>query len=79
MSIRYFCDGCELELDIAGQSELIENDRLDWGKLKMTIYPGSLSVGKCSFSIDSLDYCKKCALKTFSVLQEEDFNPDIWE
>ena len=65
MSIRYFCDGCDLELDIAGQSELIENDRLDWGKLKMTIYPGALSVGKWSFSIDSLDYCKKCALNEY--------------
>ena len=79
MSIRYFCDGCDLELDIAGQSELIENDRLDWGKLKMTIYPGALSVGKWSFSIDSLDYCEKCALKKFPELQEDDFDAEIWE
>jgi hypothetical protein len=79
MSIKYFCDGCDVELDMCGQSELIDNDRLDWGKLRMTIYPGALSVGEWPFSIDSLDYCEKCALKKFPELQEDDFDAEIWE
>tara|TARA_R100000995_G_scaffold71494_1_gene40169 strand:+ start:351 stop:587 length:237 start_codon:yes stop_codon:yes gene_type:complete len=77
--IKYFCDSCDREIDLAGQSELIDNDRLDWGKKSMTIYPCALSIGEWPFSIESQDYCIECALKTFSVLQEEDFNPEIWE
>ena len=44
MSIKYFCDDCDIELDMTGASELIENDRLDWGELRMTIYPDALSL-----------------------------------
>ena len=78
MSIKYFCDGCDVELNMAGASELIENDRLDWGELRMTIYPDALSVGEWPFSIDSWDFCRKCALNKFPELQEDDFNPEIW-
>jgi len=76
--IKYFCDSCDLELDMAGQSELIDNDRLNWGKKNMTIYPNALSVGEWAFSIDSQDYCDKCALKEFPELQKDDFNVEVW-
>tara|TARA_R100001443_G_scaffold38631_1_gene52124 strand:+ start:770 stop:1006 length:237 start_codon:yes stop_codon:yes gene_type:complete len=77
--IKYFCDDCNTEIDVAGQTEIIENDRLDWGKRNMTIYPSALSVGEWPLSVDSQDYCVECSLKRFSELQTDDFNNEIWE
>tara|TARA_R100001086_G_C11820695_1_gene254010 strand:- start:342 stop:569 length:228 start_codon:yes stop_codon:yes gene_type:complete len=74
MSIKYFCDvtGQELDLDYP----IYENDRLDWDKKEITIYQDGVIQG--IGIADRLIYCKEEALKKFSELQEDDFNPEIW-